>query len=63
MGATVGEKTKINPRQILDRVRGQKIEDVVVVVTDHKGDVRVYGSSGVEMTTWMMDQAKTQLRK
>lgn len=62
MPAILGEHAHILPSKIIDTVRREKLADVVVVGLDMKGEVKVFGSSGGEVSDWMMKQASKVIR-
>lgn len=55
-GKTVGEKTRIKPAKVLDAIP-RDVADVVVVVLGNDGNVKVHGSSGAEVSAWMLREA------
>lgn len=58
-----GEKTRIDPKKVLESVKAAGPADVVVVSLDHKGHVSVFGSSGDQVSTWMLREAEKHMKK
>lgn len=58
----ISEKTRLAPAKVLDAVKRGKPADVVVVVLDGKGDVKVHGSSGSEVSAWMLKAAEKAIK-
>ena len=58
----ISEKTRLPPEKVLDAVKRGKPADVVVVVLDGKGDVKVHGSSGGEVSAWMLKAAEKVIK-
>ncbi len=58
----ISEKTRLAPAKVLDAVKRGKPADVVVVVLDRKGDVKVHGSSGGEVSARMLKAAEKVIK-